>query len=297
MSIRKSIATLVIIEVCISVLQAQSTNQFLVPFLEDGLWGFMNARHELVVVPKFEEAFPSFFGRARVKCKGKYGFLGTDGEFVIRAKYDDARDFTFGIAHVTRGNRKYAITANGKPNKWPREIHGTHRRCVTPILQKHLIFQENKKYGFVYEKYLREGTTLHRLPDTIPAQFDTIIPVTHQLMFVQKGEHGAFLHEGSICTDAEKILERLEYKYEDILLFDARWDKGMVHEIVGVKLNDLWGYATLVHHAQAKEIITPKYLSISSLESGFALVHDKNGYPGYVSDNGEEYFHYILKQH
>lgn len=293
----KYITILHIVICCTLSLFAQRNTGFLVPFEKDGLWGLMNTSYELVVEPKFEEAYPGYHGRARVKYRGKYGFINEDGDFAVRAKYDQAEDFYAGGATVTKGRRHYAIQTDGRPLKYQREAHSIHSGCIEPILRSNLIV--NHQYGFIYTKMFRDqaGNLLTTM-DTIPAQFDTIIPITSQLMFVRKSTHGAFLHEGSIHTEPDLILNRLKYHYEDVQLFDSIWpsNKGMISEIIGIKLNGLWGYANVhailptMYGPDPKELIPPQFVMISSLEKGFALVQDTTGQIGYVSGSGATYF-------
>lgn len=44
----------------------------------------------IVHQPRWEDALPFYYGRARVKENGKFGFINKDGEYVIEPQWDDA---------------------------------------------------------------------------------------------------------------------------------------------------------------------------------------------------------------
>lgn len=73
--------------------------EVIVPFLNKVKLGFMNSEKEIIVCPKYEEAYPPTYSPklSRVKIKGKYGFIYMNDKRVIKSKYDLATDFKYGI--------------------------------------------------------------------------------------------------------------------------------------------------------------------------------------------------------
>lgn len=261
-----------------SNLYSQST-EMIVPFYNNGKWGFMNKYKDIVVCPKYEEAYPSASDRYRVKKKGKYGFINRSGKLVIKAKYDDAEDFDGRIALVTRKGKAKYITSDGKKNKVLFGRCGNHP-CLRPKIGKSLeIIESNGKYGILHKRLPR---------DTIPSVFDTIVPISHQLMYLVKDSLISLLHQGSFWSVAEHMMEKLNFEYEDIELYNCNLCSIGLNEVIGIKKNGLWGYRKI--YFRNEEYIKPKYLSINSLADGFALVEYKEGKFGYIDYLGNEYF-------
>jgi hypothetical protein len=69
-------------------LQAQQPERF----MQDGKYGFKNAKGKVVVKPKYEVAFHfREDGRALVKAEnGKYGYINKKGKFVVKPTMDEA---------------------------------------------------------------------------------------------------------------------------------------------------------------------------------------------------------------
>jgi hypothetical protein len=64
-------------------LDAQRLELMLIPFEENGKWGYVDSNDSIIVQPKFEEAYPTFAFRGRIKTNGKYGFIDEKGEIII----------------------------------------------------------------------------------------------------------------------------------------------------------------------------------------------------------------------
>ena len=271
-------------------LDAQST-EMIVPFYNKGKWGFMNKNKDIIVCPKYEEAYPSTSDRYRVKVKGKYGFIDNGGKLVIKAKYDSAEDFNYGIAKVTRkGNTKY-ITKEGKRNRVSVGGGcGTHYSCSFPNIREVVeIIEDQGKLGIVHEKMIRnENKKTYYVSDTIQPVFDSIIPIGSQLMYIVKDSLISFAHDGYFLAGADYILDNLNFEFEDVKLFSCDLCCKGVYEIIGVKKNGLWGYMKIDH--EPEDFIEPKYLRINSFADGFALVEYEEEKFGYIDSRGNEYF-------
>ena len=264
----------------------------IVPFYNNGKWGLMNSKKEIIVCPKFEEAYPPYGSNlCRVKIKGKYGFLNFEGKYAIKPKYDSANDFEYGISKVTRRGKSFAIRPNGKKHEGIIGICGTHP-CMIPSLRKSVnIYEVDSKIGFTHKRINKiHSSTNETKVDSIPAVFDEIVPVTHQLMYLVKDSMIAFLHEGSIMMDSKYVMENLSFVYEDLELFSCYMCKEGYLELIGFKRNGFWGFGNYNIGNELTEKIEAKYLQIESLAKGYAIVEYEMGKFGYIDYQGNEYF-------
>lgn len=82
------------------------------------LYGYVNAKGEIVIAAQFEEATDFAEGMAAVKVDNKWGYIDTTGKFVIAAKYQEARSFGEnqynGMARVKTNNKWGIINKSGQ---------------------------------------------------------------------------------------------------------------------------------------------------------------------------------------
>lgn len=269
----------IIVILCMVNSLSSQTTEMIVPFYNNGKWGFMNKDKTIIVCPQYEEAYPSYSKRYRVKIKGKYGYINTKGELIIKAKYDNAKDFKYGLATVSRKGKEYSILSNGKKNKNVYGRCGTHH-CLRPRINNDLkIISSSGHYGFIHQKLVK---------DTIPPMFDTIVPLTNHLMYFVKDSLIALSHEGTYWYRIDSVIQNLKFEYEEVKLFDCDFCARGKDDTIGIKKNKVWGYLKVQDYNDI--FIEPKYLSIESLADGFALVQYDEGKYGYVDDQGNEYF-------
>lgn len=268
-----------------------SAQEVILPFYNNGKWGFMNKRKEIIVCPNYEEAYPPIYGSnlSRIKMKGKYGFIDHNGKLVISAKYEAATDFNYGLSTVIKNGKQYKIQTNGKKFTGINYVCMTHSCLFSPYYDYDNIFTINSKQGMIYH-YKNENDTLNEntILDSIPAIFDTIVPISNELVYFVKDSLMAILHKTDLVTSAEQVLSNLIFKYEGIEFFPCNICIDNKSEIFGVKINGKWGY--LRHWQISDQIIKPKYLGISSIATGYAKVeYEKNKF-GYIDLYGNEYF-------
>lgn len=279
----KTFYTVLLIIISVSLF-AQNT-EMIVPFYNNGKWGFMNKNKDIIVCPQYEEAYPSYSDRYRVKKNGKYGYIDKIGKIVIKAKYDEASDFESGIAQVQRRGKTKYIRKDGKENKTFIGRCGNHP-CLRARPSKSIeIIKQGNKYGIINNK-LSNAIVVKK--DTIIPMFDTIVPVTSQLMYVVKDSLFSFIHQGSFWSGADYVVQKLNFEYEDIKVFNCNLCSTGYNEVIGVKKNGLWGYVKI--YDKDEKFIEPKYISINSLANGFSLVEYESEKIGYIDYSGNEYF-------
>lgn len=90
----------------------------------------------------------------------------------------------------------------------------------------------------------------------------------------------SFSHEGNYYGGGQYIVENLDFQYLEIETFRCKLCEEGINQYVGVKKDGLWGYVSV--YIDAEEHIYPKYISISSMAKGFALVEYEKRKFGYI---------------
>lgn len=88
--------------------------QELIMICNNGKYGFVNHRNEVVIPCKYRYIGEFVNGFAIVKHRHKYGFINKSGEMVIAAKYSELYPFCEGYAAVTRNGESYYINEKGE---------------------------------------------------------------------------------------------------------------------------------------------------------------------------------------
>jgi hypothetical protein len=87
----------------------------LIPFRKDDMAGFLNAKGEVVIEPKFQSASPFYDGLACVCQGGLFGYINKRGAWVIPPSFQYANDFSSGLAGVSLGEKGWGfIDLTGK---------------------------------------------------------------------------------------------------------------------------------------------------------------------------------------
>lgn len=269
-------------------LSGLAQSEFIIPFENGGKWGYMDRSRVIVICPQYEEAYLPNSGGARIKKNGKYGFIDMTGKLVVKAKCEKASDFVNGRAQVTRKNKKSWIEVKGFRNVGNGQC-GNHL-CFHSVISKDVeIIDLDGKLGMVFKSFGSDNKKENYINDTIPPLFDEIKPITHQYMFVRKDSLGAITHQGGFLAGAEYVLKNMEFEYQDIKLFACNRCGDGTSPLIGIKQNDLWGYAVIFY--KIEDFIVPKYYSISNFQKGLALVEYERGKFGYIDTKGTEYFY------
>jgi len=160
---------------------SQKIEYRIVPFKQGGLWGYMNHKKEVIIEPKYEEAYPTYSFVGRIKYKGKYGYINNEGEIIIKARYDEASDFRHGISKVRKRKKTFYIRDNGKKNRESVTICGGEARyCFESFA-----YTEKKEVTNGGEKYILLPRGKNKFPiDTLDILFDSIFQF-NKALFLQ----------------------------------------------------------------------------------------------------------------
>jgi len=152
----KSILGLLLLTLCIfcggwnGLEQSPTSN--LVPFIENGRWGYLDIKTgEWLIKPRFVQAQNFSEGLAPVCFSSRWGYIDERGAFVIKPMFWSAGPFSEGAAFVSLSRSNYGyinrtgkIIATSEPN---------------PINPRHCVFSEgrglistNGRFGYVDEK-------------------------------------------------------------------------------------------------------------------------------------------------
>ncbi len=80
----------------------------------DGRYGFKNANGQVVIDPKYDQAWYFVDGLARVQIDGLWGYIDRNGDMKIEPEFDVAWDFEDGIARVKVGDAFGYINSAGE---------------------------------------------------------------------------------------------------------------------------------------------------------------------------------------
>lgn len=276
-----------------SLLCSQRLEFRLIPFEKDGLWGYVNSKKEVIIEPQFEAAFPTYNSCGRVKNKGKFGFIDNQGNWIVKPKFSHAEDFSWGIAQVRKGKKQYYIKTNGKKNKQIVGHCGRHSGCLLKMRSPNyqLFKANNGKWGVTFQKLERdEDRKLIKIPDTLHAQFDTIVHVGHGLIYFQKENKIAFSYTYNFDRGAKNVLDKLDFKYDEIKAFPCENCCEGNRNLIAVRSGALWGVNQMYH--ELTTVFEPQYLNITPFLGYFSLVEYAPNKWGYIDSYGNEYFNF-----
>jgi len=286
---RVEVILFLVMFITIEGLNAQNIEVMLIPFEVDGKWGYVNNRDSIIVKPIYEEAYPTYEFRGRVKNKGKYGYIDEKGSILIEAKYDTAKDFNYGIAEVSNNGKFKTINVNGGKIKNEVVLCGNiYDDCLK---QQSLLGVDTIKMGDKFLITIKKEKRIHGRTnyflDTLNTLVDNVTSLGDQYVVIEKGEKKAILFDAFSYPSSYSFDDELEFKYSNFKLFPCQ--EGIsISKIIAFQKDEKWGIIQLGN--KQRQLIREKYLSINSLREGLVLVEYQKGSYGYVSLNGREYF-------
>ncbi|MCX6219087.1 WG repeat-containing protein [Spirosoma sp.] len=157
--------------------RVMSTQNSLIPYLQQKQWGFVNQAGELIGSGEWESAGLFSDGLAPVRKQGKWGFCNLEGTLAIDCQFDEVREFRAGLAVVRQLGKYGFIDTKGQlqiPCIYDEAGHFAEgRACV----------RQSALYGFIDE----QGVPV------IPPQFDSAGHFSEGLANVKTGGFYGFI--------------------------------------------------------------------------------------------------------
>lgn len=223
----------------------------LFPILQNGKWGYINRKGEVVIQPQFAQAW--FFSEGlAVACIDdfKCGYIDQTGKFAINPQFRRAFRFSEGLAAVDQGRWGY--------------IDKTGKFAINPQFSECLTFSEGlamvvvgKKVGFID----KTGKIV------VNPQFENAQQFTDELAAAKIGEKWGYVDkEGKIIINPQ---------FDDAAPF--------VSGLAAVSVGNQWGYIDKI----GKIAINPQFdFAYPFSDEGLALVV-LNGKAGFVDKSGK----------
>ncbi len=86
----------------------------LIPYRKGSKWGFCDSEKNILIEPKYDEAYPFVEGMSLVKLNDKHGFINRTGQEIIEIRYDDANHFSEGLAMACLDDSFGYLDKNGR---------------------------------------------------------------------------------------------------------------------------------------------------------------------------------------
>ncbi|MBK6821668.1 MAG: WG repeat-containing protein [Saprospiraceae bacterium] len=235
----------------------------------------MDSNKNIIVNPKFTEAYPIFNSLGRIKKNGKYGFINNKGKILIKANYDLAGDFIYSSTKVKKKNKTYYINQNGCKQKASGLIS-----CVHTHLEYPYHIADSSSLKIFKSNYEKELTVL------ILSDVESLYLI-YQILIAKKNNKFAIYDLVRHHSNPNLQVQNTEFKYDSIKYFECEDMDGKLQEYIAIKQDRYWGFVILKY---SNELINPKYLSVSPFISQYSLVEFEPGNFGYIDINGVEYF-------
>jgi hypothetical protein len=245
----KNLLTTLIFIAFIFISHISSGQQYLIPAMKDGLWGYIDKNEHWIIRERFDHAFPYSQGLACVQYYDKWGYIDENGQWVIKPRFDKAKPFSEGLACVKIGNTWGFIDQAGNLVIQPAYF------AVSSFSEGFAVVYMNDKFRFIDKM----GNIV------IDKEFDIAKPFTDGLASViYKGERGYIDFNGNWI---------IKHNYNKADAFS----EGMAL----VKGSDRYGY---INH-RGDLVISLKYSDANHFSNGLASVK-VNGQWGYIDRRG-----------
>lgn len=197
------------------------------PVKQGKLWGIIDEAGREVVSPKYEEI--GFFSEniASAKFNGKYGVIDIKGNIVLPFTYKDIEFFHSGIAYARMDTQhgyinsqgdfvlelsskqstypcyqnKFIPVRNGNSLKSDWSIYSNKGDLLISSLKYFLVEPFSEGYAPVWNKKDKWGLINTQGEEVIPCEYEEIIPVFNNCLFLRRDKKYAFLNLGSKIPD------------------------------------------------------------------------------------------------
>jgi hypothetical protein len=268
----------------ILVTGASHGQEFLIPAMKDGLWGYMDKNENWIIRERFDEAFPFSQGLACVQYYDRWGYINKKGQWIIQPKYDKAKPFSEGLACVKINGLWGFIDKAGS-------------LVINPDYYAVSSFSEGFAVifnGHSFEYIDKNGTI------AIDKQFEVAKPFTDGLASViYKGEKGYIDFNGNWIIKHE--FRKADAFSEGLALVRRGEKYGFINHrgdlviplmysdanhfsdgLASVKINNKWGYID----RQGIVIRSPEFEYAGEFMNELAVVRQKGKY-GIINKNGD----------
>lgn len=270
----------IIFVLCYGVTSGQD---YLMPTMQDGLWGYMDEYKEWKIPAKFDAATSFTQGLGCVQFYDKWGFIDKSGKWQILPKFERAKPFYEGLASV-KLNGKWGFI--NKLGNW----------AIHPEFYAVSSFSEGLAVAYAGEKFYYIDSDGRKALDKV---FSVAKPFTEGIASViWKGEKGYIDFDGNWVirhnySKADAFAEGLALVRKDGIYgyINHRGDQVIPLQFVdanhfsegfaSVKVNGKWGYID----KRGKLTIRPVYEYAGKYKNGLAVVR-KEGKYGMVNREG-----------
>jgi hypothetical protein len=255
----------------------------LFPVSQNGKWGYVNEKGEIVIKPKFEMASDFKDGLAsvvvidKVGYKNKYGFIDKSGKMVVEPQYDEVGDFSEGLAVVNKSYRWGYIDTTGKeviPLQFIEAFDFSEGLAAVYIQSDGT--DKDSQWGYIN----RKGQVV------IPPRFFKAFDFHGGVAKIIDGKFGEANLQGFIDTDGNYLIKP---KYS----LTGEFGEGLIPVEIGgydkkigersyTHVSGKWGYVDKT----GKIVISPKFDNADEFSEGLANVTIGNKY-GYIDKTGK----------
>lgn len=223
-------------------------SQHLLPFKQNGLFGWMNYKGEVVYPSTYESL--GFFkeGLAIAAQNGQFGYVDKANKVVIPFQFDSGFDFEEGRAIVEKNNKFGIIDRAGKV------LFEIRFEDIGQFSEGLIYGKKDSLYAY-YDKYGMQR---------IPEQFDDAFSFVNGIALVEKGNR-----KGYVQPYGEYLIQPV---FEELSVFND--------SLFIFKSGDYYG----IMHRNGKTVLTPTWDQIGALKSGKAIVVKGNKH-GYIDDS------------
>ncbi|WP_400193082.1 WG repeat-containing protein [Hymenobacter sp. B81] len=241
------------------LLSAQPTPAQLVPYRQQGRWGYADRQGRLVLPALYDEAGPFVEDVAWVRQGDRYGYINGGGHLLTPVHFERAGTFARGRATVQLNGETFDIDRSGQ-----RLTEAAPPAPEEDFLEQGDVLRQGGKVGF---RFTAGGTAV------VPAVYDEIRDLFHDgLLLVRQGaKWGVVNGEGQLTLPVE---------YDAI---EAGAANGYARPVL--RQGNRFGYLS-----HAGTLLTPlKYAAAEPFVAGVARITTPEGQVGYVDDTGREF--------
>lgn len=291
----------------------------LIPYCDEGAWGYMNKEKEVIIPAAFDEVhfFDLRLGKqsmARVKKSNKYGVIDKNGKLIIPIKFDSIGRYSIATTRGSYGeifqNGKHRyFKANGKIRK---KLKGERVRtwgcgfgmidhCIGYKTIKNLAFVDTKgEVNYEYREIVthEKGRTRTARIDTVQVDLDSIVCPTYSNVKILYRNDGKI----NVCRLRPGKKKRLNlfclgYKYDEVeyIVCNPTVISGIYEPIIKVREGNNWGLIDLsvlqsdrirADYKTSWEYVKPSYFNIIAKKYDYIFVEYEEGKFGYIKPLG-----------